>query len=158
MPNVIKQRNELNRKILQSKMFGNSGLQGGKQIAVHKNFRIWLELGLKLLAIFAFSTFDVSFLCQLRLEKLKSSARHEKNWSAGVSMYQIQVFNLQALILAGIISMLALARTLTSAYRRSPFITSKKTTYSNENKYILQILACPDQIPPSSTGSAVAIA
>ena len=101
-----------------------------------------------------------SFSCQLRLEKLKSSARHEKiclqAWVWG-----IQVFNFKAGIrLAGMISMLALLRMLMSAYRRSLFITSKKktTTYNIENKYILQILACPDQIPPFSTGSAAAIA
>lgn len=41
-----------------------------------------------------------------------------------------------------------------------PFLLPQKktTTYNIENKYILQILACPDQIPPFSTGSAAAIA
>ena len=65
-------------------------------IAISVNRNCW--------SCFASTTFDVSFLSQLRLEKLKFSAQHEQNWSAGASICQIQVFNLQVLILAGMIS------------------------------------------------------
>lgn len=67
-------------------------------------FTIILSVNRNCWSCFASTTFDVSFLSQLRLEKLKFSAPYEQNLSAGTSICQIQVFNLQVLILAGITS------------------------------------------------------
>lgn len=101
-----------------------------------------------------------SFSCQLRLEKLKSSARHEKiclqAWVWG-----IQVFNFKAGITIGRDDLyVGTSENVNVCIQEIPFYYLKKktTTYNIENKYILQILACPDQIPPFSTGSAAAIA
>ena len=77
-----------------------------------------------------------------------------KNLSAGMGIAQIQVFNLQALMLT--------LWEYWCVHTEDPLLLPQKKqlqlTTNIENKYILQILACPDQIPPSSTGSGAAIA